>query len=201
MKRVSVLRKVLPLAVLVLISTNAFAKGKIFINSYLKTDYAVVTAQYDDLDNYRIKISNVAGDEFYTSSRIKGVASFQKLFDLSSLADGEYRIELKSRKETSIEKFSIVDQRLVVNEGNEKNDFLNAFFRVSDEKLYVSHMNFEKAPLRISIDDAYGSEIYNSALPKDSAYSGRFDIANLPTGVYQVSLKSGNKEYSYAFKK
>lgn len=202
MKKVDVLRRVLPIAVLVLLSTGAFAKGKIVISSYLRTDYAVITARYDAAENYRVKIFNAEGDELYASSRINGTASFQKLFDLTSLEDGEYTIELTSKKEKATEKFAILDHELVsVNGKKEESEMLKAFFRVANDRLYVSHMNFDNAALRIKIDDKFGTEIYNSSLPTESTYTGMFDLTNLPSGEYQVSLVSGNKEYSYEFNK
>jgi len=202
MKKVSILGKILPIAVLVLLSTGSFAKGKIFINSYLRTDYAVITARHDVAENYKIRIVNEEGTELYASSRIKGVSSFQKLFDLSSMSDGEYCIELASKNASLVEKFKVKDHKLLKSETEElETELLNAFFRFSDEKLYVSHMNFDKAELGISIDDASGIEIYNSALPIESSYSGMFDLTNLPSGEYQVTLMSGNKEYNYEFNK
>lgn len=202
MKKVNVMKRVLPIAILVLLSTSAFAKAKIFINSYLKTDYAVITARHDAADNYRVKIFNTDGDELYASSKISGAASFQKLFDLTSLKDGEYTIELTSKNEKASEKFAIKDHVLVSVDGKKSDsEMLKAFFRVTNDKLYVSHVNFDKATLRISIDDKFGTEIYNSALPSESTYSGMFDLTNLPSGEYQVSLVSGNKEYSYEFNK
>ncbi|TRX72610.1 hypothetical protein [Carboxylicivirga sp. M1479] len=202
MKKVNVLRRLLPVAVLALLSTGAFGKGKIFINSYLKTDYAVITARYDAAENFRLKIVDQDGSELYSSSRINGASSFQKLFDLSSLEDGEYTIELTSKNEKSSEKFIITNHELIKADSKEsENEALNAFFRVAENKLYVSHMNFDKAALSIKIDDKFGTEIYNSSLPTKDTYSGMFDLSKLPSGEYQVSLVSGNKEYSYGFDK
>ncbi|WP_439182985.1 DUF3244 domain-containing protein [Carboxylicivirga taeanensis] len=200
MKKVNVIKQILPIAVLVLMSTGAFAKGKIFVSSYLKTDFAVITARIDAEDNYRVKLFNAQGDELYASSRIKGAESFQKLFDLTSLEDGEYTIELISKDNRAVETFTVENNALVkVNGVNDDVEGLNAFFRVANDRLYVSHMNFEQAALHISIDDKFGTEIYNSSLPSESTYSGMFDLKNLPSGEYQVLLTSGGKEYSYVF--
>ncbi|MCT4648656.1 MAG: DUF3244 domain-containing protein [Carboxylicivirga sp.] len=202
MKKVNVLRRILPIAVLALLSTGAYGKGKIFINSYLETDYAVITARYDAAESYRIRISDADGSQLYSSSRIDGAASFQKLFDLSSLEDGDYFIELTSRKGVSKERFSVKNHELVKRESKSvEKDLLNAFFRVADEKLYVSHMNFGQSMLNIYINDQFGTEVYNSSLPNESAYSGIFDLTNLPSGAYQVSLVSGDKKYNYEFDK
>ncbi|MBK3517611.1 DUF3244 domain-containing protein [Carboxylicivirga marina] len=202
MKKVNVFRRILPIALLALLPAGAFAKGKIFINSYLKTDYAVITARYDASENYRVKIFDASGDELYSSSRISGATSFQKLFDLTSLEDGDYTIHLTSKSESSREKFTVKNHELVKTEGTiEKSEMLKAFFRVAEDKLYVSHMNFDNAALSITIDDKFGTELYNSSLPTKSTYSGMFDLTNLPSGEYQVSLVSGGKEYSYEFDK
>ena len=202
MKRVNVLRRVLPVAVLALLSTGAFGKGKIFISSYLKTDYAVITAQYNEEESYRIKIFDNEGSILYSSSKIRGASSFQKLFDLTSLKDGDYTIKLAGKKETSTEKFTIRNHELVLTDGSMSDtELLKAFFRVDDDRLYVSHMNFDNSSLSIRIDDKFGTEVYNSELPSESTYSGMFDLTNLPSGDYQVSLVSGNKKYNYEFSK
>lgn len=192
----------MPVAVLALLSTGAFGKGKIYISSYLKTDYAIITAQHGNSENYRVRIYDEAGSELYSSLRINGSSAFQKLFDLSTLEDGKYSIELKSKKETSVEEFVIKGNRLASVVGSkEDSSLLNAFFRVSDNKLYVSHMNFSNAGLQIRIGDEYGTDVYSSDLPSEGAYSGMFDVTNLPTGDYTVLLISGDKEYNYEFSK
>jgi len=191
----------MPIVVLALLPTGAFAKGKIFINSYLATDYAVITANYGSTDRFRVKIFDETGTELYTSSRMNG-SSFQKLFDLTAFQDGIYTIELTGRKDVVSESFIVKDHKLVKPDNSEiKSEILKAFFRITDEKLYVSHLNSEKAVLSIRINDASGIELYNSELPSKSTYSGMFDLTNLPAGEYQVSLISGNKEYNYAFNK
>ena len=203
MKKVTLLKRILPVAFATLISISAFGKGNIFIHSYLKTDYAIVSAQNSFSEAFKVIIVNEAGETLYSSPRIKTSNSFQKLFDLSSVDNGDYKVILSGKNARVVESFSVVDHKLVKKEvetlAEEKKT--NTFIRTSGDKLYISHLNFLNDELSIKINDAKGDEVYNSELPSESTYSGLFDISKLPAGNYQVCLTSGEKMYSYDFRK
>lgn len=203
MKKVTLLKRILPLAFAALFSISAFGKGNVFIHSYLKTDYAIVSAQNSFSEAFKVTIVNAAGETLYSSPRIKSSNSFQKLFDLSSVDNGDYKVILSGKNARVVESFSIVDHKLVKKEGEKLADEekANTFFRTSGDKLYISHLNFLNDELTIKINDIKGDEVYNSELPSKSTYSGLFDISKLPAGNYQVCLTSGEKVYSYDFRK
>ncbi|WP_430812003.1 MULTISPECIES: hypothetical protein [unclassified Carboxylicivirga] len=198
MTKANVLRRILPIAALTLLSTGVFGKGTIVIDSYLKTNYAIITARYDLSEAYRVKIFDEEGQLLYSSSQIKAATPFQKVFDLTSLDDGDYTIELTGKNGTSSDVFTIANKELIQSANTkvmEQSDLI--FFRVAEDKLYVSHNNFDNKDLSISITDKIGAELYNANLSSETTYSGMFDLKDLPRGNYFVSLVSGTKEYYY----
>jgi len=203
MKKTTVLKRILPIAFAALVSVSAFGKGNVFIHSYLKTDYAIVSAQNSFSETFKVTIVNAAGETLYASPRIKSSNSFQKLFDLSSVNNGDYKVILSGKNARVVESFSVVDHKVVKKEAKKlaEAEKANTFFRTSGDKLYISHLNFLNDELTIKINDAKGEEVYNSELPSNSTYSGLFDISKLPAGKYQVCLTSGEKMYSYDFRK
>lgn len=202
MKKGVLFRKVLPLVGALVLSFSAFGKGNVFIHSYLKTDYAIVSAQNSFTEAFKVTIVNAAGETLYSSPRIKSSNSFQKLFDLSTLKDGDYKVILSGKNTIAEESFTVADHKLVKEEKEvAANEKLNTFFRTSGNKLFVSHLNFMNDDLSIKISNEKGEVVYNSELPAESTYSGLFDISKLPTGHYQIALTSGNKIYSYDFRK
>jgi hypothetical protein len=100
------LRGLALVAVLALSLSTAFASGNLRINTYLNTDYSIVSVFNTSATNLKLKVYNEEGDVFY-SETIAAETNMQKLFDLSLLADGNYALVLVG-KNTRIEKQFVV---------------------------------------------------------------------------------------------
>nr|WP_321406061.1 hypothetical protein [uncultured Carboxylicivirga sp.] len=206
MKKVSVLKGVFAIAAIAFLSTSAFGKGKLVISKYLDTDYAVVSALSDASSSFKVKVYDDEGYVLYTSPFVSDATSFQKLFDLKSFADGRYKVVFESGDAKVSEVFYVSNRELVLPKAKlakaeEQANAVKPFVRKDGNNLYVSHINFEKSAFSMSIDDLYGNEIYSSSLPRETSYSGMFDISKLPAGSYSVMLTYGNQKYYYEFNK
>ncbi|MCU4174500.1 hypothetical protein [Carboxylicivirga sp. N1Y90] len=210
MKKVNVLKGFLAIAAIAFCSASLSAKGTVSINSYLKTNYAVVSAHNSELSNFRVKVIDEEGTELYSSPNIKNTSAFQKLFDLNSFKNGNYSVVIVSKGSKATETFRVENSTLVLTEESLKPSIekeetesarLSPFFRKEGDNIYLSHLNFDNSLFSISIDDMRGNEIFNSSLPRESSYSGIFDISRLPVGEYSVLIKSGKELYRYEFNK
>ncbi|TAJ15119.1 hypothetical protein DMA11_02820 [Marinilabiliaceae bacterium JC017] len=203
MKKGNFINRALALAVVAFVSVAGFAKGNILIHPYLKTSYAIVSAQHALIEPFKVKIVADNGETLYESPRIKNEANFQKLFDLESFNDGDYKVVLIGKKSKSEERFSIIDHKIVKAADSEAKtaSTLDTFFRKVDNRLFVSHLNFNNQPMSLSIYDDESNKLFTTNLEATSSYSGMFDISELPVGEYCVNFQSGEKSYSYEFEK
>lgn len=210
MKKVNVLKGILAIAAIAFCSASLSAKGTVSINTYLKTNYAVVSAHNSELSNFKVKVIDEEGTELYSSPNIKNTSAFQKLFDLNSFENGTYSVVVISKESKAEKIFKVKNSHLVLTEASSKaasikesSASVNAspFFRKEGDNIYLSHLNFDKSLFSISIDDMRGNEIFNSSLPRETSYSGIFDISRLPEGEYSVLIKSGKELYRYEFNK
>ena len=100
-------------AVLALSLNTAFASDTLRINTYLNTDYSIVSVFNTSDANLKLKIYNEEGDVFY-SETIEAETNTQKLFDLSLLADGNYALVLVGNNTRIEEQFEVKAQKLAV---------------------------------------------------------------------------------------
>jgi hypothetical protein len=195
---------VVALAVLMVAGvSSASAKGKITVYPYLDTNYALVSALNEELVDFSVEIKAVNGDLVYTSGKVGSSAHFNKLFDFSELNDGKYMAVLKSGSKTFLkDEFVISGGKLVSKKvASEKPEALAAKVWTKSDFLFVSYLNKSFDDFKLKVKDISGNVLFESSLPKDLTYSGKFDVSALPSGTYYVSLVSGKNVSSYAIRK
>lgn len=202
MKTKSVLKGVLLIAAIVIGSASVSAKGKISVAPYLKTSYAVISVEPTVEDLYSVAIFNSFGEIVYSSNKLENGATFSKLFDFSKLEDGEYKVRLRGKGITSVEERFIVKDGALASVDASK-DVLATDVKIwkRSDYVFVSHLNRNLNAMVVRLEDARGSVIYDKTLPAELTYSGKFNVSSLPKGNYALSFVSGNKVFSYEFKK
>ncbi len=193
---------------LVFIASGVFAGeggkavGNLSVLPYLDTDYSVVSFANLADKSAKFSIVDVEGVTIYKEWVSKEGYS-QKVLDFSNLKDGEYTAVLSAKGALDVSKtFEVKDHKLVsAKQIVVTPEEVKAFFNIVENTLYVSHLSFGSNSFGISIDDAFGGEVYTNEFLGNKAYSGKFDISALPKGEYTVSINSGSKEYSYDFRK
>ncbi len=208
MKTIKMMKRLVFGMMLFFVATATFAGegGKTAANvsvlPYLDTDYSIVSLSNPVNKVALFSIKDAEGFTVY-KEWINKSGFAQKILDFSNLEDGEYSAVLKTKGVDEVsQKFEIVDHKLVASTKEVlTEEQLKAFFHLVDNMLYVSHISFGSNFFGISISDAIGEEIFEKGFVGNSTYSGKFDISELPNGEYVISINSGNKEYSYAFRK
>ncbi|MGQ1889030.1 T9SS C-terminal target domain-containing protein [Thermophagus sp. OGC60D27] len=180
----------------------ASAKGKIKVYPYLNTDFALIAALNEDMNDFAVEIKTMNGELVYNSGKVANSASFNKLFDFSELSDGKYVAVLKSNDKTFLkDEFMISGGKLVHEKAESNEEAPIAKVWTKSNFLFVSYLNKSFDSYTMRLKDSNGGVLFESALPKDLTYSGKFDVSALPAGTYYVSLISGEKESSYAISK
>jgi hypothetical protein len=179
------------------------ATGKIKVNPYLKTKYAIVSAVVPTSEGARLVIKDNEGNNLYVSSKINNVESFQKLIDLTTLANGTYKVVLQGKAIREISTFTVENHKLVNYSETEKvaAESVASITKKSDDMLYVSYFNPAKLTSTVAIYDSKGETVYYSALPANEQYAAIYKINELPRGNYKMELSAGNKTTKYEFAK
>lgn len=185
---------------LAVVSGTAFAGSHASVNRYLKTNYAIVSAVIPAEEASRLAIKDADGNVLYRSSKSTETVAFQKLLDLSYLADGTYNVYAEGKESTLISTFEVKDHKLVTAK-NDKAENITAYIGKNEKGLYVTQINPNAASSYLVIEDAKGETVYSSALPSTGTYKALYSINELPSGNYTVSLTSGEKTQSYEFTK
>ena len=107
------LRGLALVAVLAFSLSSAFASDTLRINTYLDTDYSIVSVFNTSDANLKLRVYDEDGHIFY-SETINAETSTQKLFDLSNLADGNYSLVLVGKNTRIEEQFVVKAQKLAV---------------------------------------------------------------------------------------
>lgn len=192
------LKRIVLGVVLFLGANSAFATGNIRINSYLDTDYSIVSIINPSESNLKMKIYDEAGNLYY-SRKINAATTAQKLFDFSYLEDGSYKIVLTGKEESLEKSFKVADNKLVTELAEQIAE--KTLFRTDKDALYVTYLSFNNTAFNISISDVAGNEVFENSYAAEPTFSKKFNVEALPKGDYKVRLVSDNKEYNYAFRK
>lgn len=182
------------------------ATDKVVVNNYKNTNYAIVSASLPFADKFSVTIKNSTGDMLYTARVNNNAVAFQKLFDLSQLADGKYSILFNGKDQKYVSYFEIRNSELITSKSDaginvSSANISSTYMKQSNDIIYVSHINPELNRSSIEIFDNRGDSIYSSELPVQGSYTGAYKINNLPEGDYVMVLTSGNNTKSYEFQK
>jgi hypothetical protein len=187
---------------LVSVAGPASAKGKITVYPYLDTNYALISALSEEMVDFSVEIKSEDGAFVYSSGKVGSSDQFNKLFDFSKLSDGKYVAVLKGSGKTFLkDEFAVSGGKLVSEVSDKSAEELAAKVWAKDDFVFVSYLNKSYDSFNMKLEDDRGNVLFESALPKDLTYSGKFDVSSLPSGTYYVSLVSGKNSSSYAINK
>ena len=171
----NVIKGMLLLTAIVIGSTSVFAKGKIIVSPYMKTNYAVISVEALDNGHFYVEITNSNGDIIYYRNKIVNGVIFTKLFDFYSLEDGEYKISLNRKGVITLEEYFKVKKGVLVRNESAK-DTAGADF-----KILKKHTSYGKSR--------------SSGLD----FSKKSNVSLISEGSLLLSFVSGNKVVGYEF--
>lgn len=146
---------------------------------------------------HQVSIKDISGATIYTEVvEING--DFNPSYDLTSLKDGLYTIELSKDFEIKIKAFVVASKTVTFLEKAEKTVF-KPVFRTADNKVLISQLaiNQEK-PLEVKI--YFENELIHSETISDEVIINRvYNLQKDVTGSYKVILKANDRVYKEFF--
>lgn len=161
----------------------------------LDADHVVISILNNNVSNYEISIHAKNGDIVYYKLSDKPVASYQKVYDMKNLENGDYKLSLKVNGANLERSFKVTAKNIYF--GESEVDF-DPYFRFDGKELKFSYLNFKMENFKMEIFD--GNElIYKTKVGKDFPINSGYNLSKLEAGKYKVVLSSFNKEFVYHF--
>lgn len=143
----------------------------------------------------RIKTKN--GTEIY-SEEVSIEGTYKKVIDLSSLENGNYKIELEKDFEIIISNFYVENNKVIFMEKQNQTIF-KPVIRYENDLLLVSKLSFNNDPYKLKI--YYDNEIiYTETLEKNSLINKVYRLQKEAKGPYTVVIYNNDRNYQYNFK-
>lgn len=184
------------LAVIVASIAVASEKNKTAVQS-LSEDKVLVSVQLEQASKFELTIANENGDVVYYKQSKSPVDSYQKIFNLKNLENGEYAMTFSMDGQTSESHLVKSNEKISV---TNLQNVIPPYFAFDGEKLMLSHLNVEKADYQL---DIYGKDglVYSGRVGEDKPFSSAFNFSKMGNGNYEVVMSSSSDHFTYSFNK
>ncbi|MEN3323900.1 hypothetical protein VP395_09185 [Mariniflexile soesokkakense] len=142
----------------------------------------------------QLSIKDVNGFVLYTE-RIQKSGIYTKGFDLTSLPNGNYVLELEKDVEIKTIPFTISFKNIVVDKNNETTSF-KPHMRQKDNLLFITKLSPNLEAIKISVYTDNNSEYELLHSEKIAGVLAIERVYKLEKGNYKVVISSDNKEFT-----
>lgn len=176
--------------------SSAVEKPKMNVQS-INENQVLVTVQNPSATRMEVSILDDNKQIVYYKRSKKAISSFNKIFDVKHLDNGVYAMQVEINGVALSRNLEITSDRIYVSQPKK---YTKPHFIQQNNRLIISHLNFENENYRLNIYDGEGL-IYKANLVNKSPMHSGFDLSKLKPGNYHIELNSGNKHYAYSFKR
>jgi len=163
----------------------------------INADQVIVSVLNNSVSNLELSIYADNGDIVYFKQTEKPVSSYQKLFDMENLENGEYKLSLKVNGTNQVRNFKVTSKKIYF--GESEIDF-DPYFTFDGKDLKFSFLNFKKEMFKMEIFEN-DELVYKTKIGKKFPINSGYDLSKLEAGNYKVVLSSFDKKYIYHFQK
>lgn len=182
------------LIALVLITLSASATSNSSSN-YLDTTPVVFTYVKEGT---QILIRDIQNYLLYTFN-VEQTGQFHKMFDFTSLPDGEYFFELNENQVIQIKPFSIINGKVTFN--NDKNHTIfKPVIAPKESKVILSWLSLKNEPFEVKIYDNENLLLYTENIAKERDIKRVFDMSQINQKNFWFTIKAGDKVFTKQIK-
>ena len=143
----------------------------------------------------KLKLLDQFGQVLYDES-IQARAEYKKVFNLSTLPTGEYRLELEYPTKIQVMPITVGRGGIELHQ-QEAEEMFKPSFRQRDSKISINMLNTQHNPLKIRVADDEGQLIYQDVLDNDLIIGKQYDLSQLDPGDYTVKLYTESRVFSH----
>jgi hypothetical protein len=164
------------------------------------TDKAlVVNLSSATIEDVTIKIEDAFGGTLLTE-KVKGMTSFAKKYNVSKLETGKYTLTVTKKTVRTVQPFQVSANGVYISDMEKKEKFLPAV-NLNDNKLDVNVLLGNYSNITVTITDNEGRVVKQDKNYVVLDLHTRYDIAQLPAGVYVVEVQAGDETFYHTIKK
>lgn len=120
----------------------------------LNADQVLVTIKSVEETKVEISIQNENGDIVYYKQSSKPFTSFNKIFDVKNLENGNYSMKFNLNDLVMERELAISSDKICIGKADE---YIAPFFALNKNQLVISHLNFGKEKYSLKIYNENGS--------------------------------------------
>ena len=145
----------------------------------------------------QLTIKDLKGTQLHSQIVFKE-GDLNTFFDLSSLKDGKYTIELNKDYEIIVKALEVKNSKVIFNKNSRKVIF-KPVIRNQENVLMISKITFDKEPTQIVL--YFENEtIYSETVKNESILNRVYKLDRKEEGDYKVIVYNNNRSYIYNFK-
>jgi hypothetical protein len=145
-------------------------------------------------ENTELVIKDLNGYTFYSETIEKSQGIYAKTFDLTTLPNGTYQVELTGSVEVVSFPITIADNKITTTDIEKSVTFKPTIYE-KGSKVYVSKNDAENMPLSITIFNRFNDVVYEETLNGNSSKGRIYNFSQ--EGQYQISMSSNDKTYTH----
>ena len=169
------------------IKVTSYDQKKFFL-IIKNTDSSTVNVELKDVDNFRLyKETNIQNDEY-----LKG-------FDMQSLPDGEYILEIENNQQIEMFALSIINGKLSINRDS-RLVIHKPSINQTGNKVDVALQKLHEEPSKLAILDNTNDIIYEDTLADNGNLTKRYDMSRLGPGSYTMRIDIAGKYFSQSIR-
>ena len=140
-----------------------------------------------------IKIEDDYGNQLLTE-KVRDRPLFVKKYNLSHLEAGKYKLTITKTTSRTVQPFEITDKGVVISEIEQKVKFLPVV-HWNGTKLDVNALLSNYSNITVTIIDNEGRTVTQDKNYAVLAFHKRYDMSQLPTGVYVIEVIAGDETF------
>jgi len=177
-----------------LVSQMALASGAFRVSTITGKENKAILEISDNADKkYEISILDASGDEVYYNKVLGEQQNFKRMYDLSKLDLGVYKVEVKTDGELNEQFVTVGTNGIEVSETVKE---VHPFFKYNDNSLILTYLNYRSEDMSLSFYNNDGL-IWSKEIGNKFDLQKAFDLSQLEKGNYKVILSSQNRNYEY----
>ena len=150
---------------------------------------------------YMNELTDLAKLTIYDSKRavlfrdkILKTSDFRQRFDLSELPDGNYSFEIEHGNRIKSYTFSIAEGEVQIDDQSVA--IYKPVIIQDNRKMDVSLLNLKGEAVTLDIYDALGNKLIDQSFSGEQSIAGRYDLSRLPSGNYQVVIRTADRVFT-----
>ncbi len=177
-----------------LLANSVFSAGNLKLNVFqLDEGRALVNVSSLTNSTFSLSLTDDQGNTVYYQENEGLGQNFSKIFNLSELDNGNYRLKVTCNDLSSERSIQKSNNYFVI--GDEKTT-IRPYFGLNKNILMYSYLNYdkEKVTFRLYKDD---TEIFDKKLGTIFSIQQALDLSKLNQGDYEAVLNAGDKQFLY----